>query len=469
MKLAIELGAEWPLIEHGEIRTVSPVSAVTEFMLDGFIEGRARQGVTNADADVIGHQIAHHLEGKFNIFARFAGIAKLQEEGNFNAVSVKLAGGFVNLLDASTLLHGIENFLGAAFSANPDDFSTGTGKSWYGFASEQQINPIQALERNVQTALVEQVSKQLDPTILYAHDVVHEPDMVGVEVFFQPGHFGDDIFRATDVVLLTPDGLGTPVAVKGATAGRNHIHGVVTVALLPDGAIAVTIHQVPGGEWERVQIADDGTGRSFDNAIPVAVGKAENAVEIRFGNLIGWAAGQAAHEFSKSFFAFTEKDVIGSLSKIGLGMVSHIRAADDDCAALFFGRDNHLEGGLAHTEQAHLAEVVEVVLKDDSEARLMVPKGRIPFMRAVTEHGIEEGHIKTTTPKHGSRIERTEGWIRLHSLPEFRIETQIVRLAEENSRHESIPLLFPVGFQHLRIEDVDRLSGGKGIDLIEGC
>src|SRR5690606_35844184 len=104
-------------------------------------------------------------------------------------------------------------------------------------AAQQQIDTVQALERDAQPGLIQQGGTLLNPPILNAHDVIHEPDVIGGEIVFEPAYLLDDVLGAADVVLLAPDRLGAPVAVERAAPCRDQIHAEVAVSFEPQPAI----------------------------------------------------------------------------------------------------------------------------------------------------------------------------------------------------------------------------------------
>ena len=79
------------------------------------------------------------------------------------------------------------------------------------------------------------LGKLRPPARFQPHNVIHKPDVVGLVGVLQPAHFGGDVVGATGVVALPPNGLGTPVAMVGATTGCDHVHGVSPVSLSPNG------------------------------------------------------------------------------------------------------------------------------------------------------------------------------------------------------------------------------------------
>ena len=125
VKLAVELGCERPLVEHGQITGILPVLLGAQLALDPIVEGRAGQRIAHRHADVVGLAIAHHLQGLLDVRARLAGIAELQEKGHLNAGGVQAPAGLVDLLDGRAFLHGVQDLLRAGLGADPDDLAAG--------------------------------------------------------------------------------------------------------------------------------------------------------------------------------------------------------------------------------------------------------------------------------------------------------------------------------------------------------
>ena len=279
VKLAVKVGGEWAFVQHGEVGAVQPVDTFPKFVFHSFIKRCSRQGIADADADVVRHQVAHHFQGEFNVLAGFAGIAELQEKGDFHPMRVELSRRLVNLLDLRAFVHRVQDFLRTAFRADPYNFRARPCQRRDGFAAQQQIDPVQALEGYMYAARVQQIGKFLDPFVLNAHDVVHEPDVVGLEMFLQPRHFLDHIRGAPHIVLLSPDRFGAPVAVERAAARCDQIHRVITVMLHPYAAVFVPVNQIPGRKGQGVQRANDRTRRRFDDLTIPQIRKALDSVQ----------------------------------------------------------------------------------------------------------------------------------------------------------------------------------------------
>src|SRR5688500_18269983 len=93
--------------------------------------------------------------------------------------------------------------------------------------------------------LVERIGKFFYPEVTNAHDVVHEPDIVGFEILFEPLHFENNVFGAATVVFLPPDGFGAPIAMEGTATSCHKIHAEIAMSIIPNLAILVTIDQIP--------------------------------------------------------------------------------------------------------------------------------------------------------------------------------------------------------------------------------
>ena len=72
---------------------------------------------------------------------------------------------------------------------------------------------------------------------------------------------------------------------------------------------------------------------------------------------------------------------VGAALEVVLGAVRDVCTRDHNRAALRLRGSNHLEGGLAHAEQAHLGEIVEVVLEQHSHVRPRILEHDSPLVR----------------------------------------------------------------------------------------
>ena len=113
-------------------------------------------------------------------------------------------------------------------------------------------------------------------------------------------------------------------------------------------------------------------------------------------------------------------------------MIGGVRAGDDGGDAALARRVDHRERGLPHAQQAHLAQVVEVVLVDHREARTMTVEGVGPLGFGRRQHRVEQRHPIAAVAHAGRGVQRAERRVRLPRLPELGIEPEEVRLAEKN-------------------------------------
>ncbi len=329
------------------------------------MELRARQRIGDGHADVVGAAVAHHLQRGLDVVARLARVAELQEEADAHPGSVEPVGRASDLLHRCALLHRVEDALRAGLGPQPDDVGPGAGQRQHvGLAAHDQVGPAEALERQARVAGLHLVGEARPPAGLQAHDVVGEPDVAGGVGRLQPGHLFGHALRAARVIALAPDGLGAPVAMVGAAAGRHHVHGVAAVAFAPQTAIALYIYQIPGWEGQVVHFGDGRAARVQARAAVVAPGQAANVAQRERR-----AAGQVVDQFDQCLLAFAQQYVVRPGSQIGGAVVAGVGAGNDDRAAPCDGQGRHGESGLAHAQEAHLGQIVEVVFVDDGEAR----------------------------------------------------------------------------------------------------
>src|SRR5262249_37738857 len=155
---------------------------------------------------------------------------------------------------------------------------------------------------------------------------------------FEPGDLFGDVGGRAYVVALAPDRLRAPVAVIRAAARSGHVHRVVAVVCVPDGAVAVDVDEVPGGEGQRVQVFQVRAAR-IDLRLAVArVGQAEDVLEGGVG-----VVQQHVQEIAEGLFTLADQDIVGAGVEVGLGVVGGVRAGHDDGAATVSGHARHGE------------------------------------------------------------------------------------------------------------------------------
>src|SRR5438094_893701 len=145
MQLAVKLSRVWAAIHHVEVGAVQPILFLTKLKFDVFKELCAGQRIRDRHTYVIGYALAHHAKCCFYVGATFARVSKLEEEGDLDARVMQAPRCRVNLLDTRAFVHGVENFLGAGFSAHPNNFATRLLQR-LGYTGLDEVNPKEALE-----------------------------------------------------------------------------------------------------------------------------------------------------------------------------------------------------------------------------------------------------------------------------------------------------------------------------------
>ena len=113
-------------------------------------------------------------------------------------------------------------------------------------------------------------------------------------------------------------------------------------------------------------------------------------------------------------------------------MVGRVGAGDDGRDVARAGGRNHRERGLPHAQQAHLAQVVEVVFVDHGEPRTMAVERVGPLRFRGREHRVEERNTISALAHARGRVQRSQRRIGLLRRPQLRIEPEEVRLPEEH-------------------------------------
>ncbi len=122
----------------------------------------------------------------------------------------------------------------------------------------------------------------------------------------------------------------------------------------------------------------------------------------------------------------------GAAIEVSVRMIGRVGARHDHLDAAAVRRRHHGLGGFAHAQQAHLAQVVEVVFVDDREERPVTLERVVPLGFARRQHRVEERHVVAAIADGGRGIERAERRVRLFGRRQLGIELQEVRLAEQN-------------------------------------
>ncbi len=332
-----------------------------------------------------------------------------------------------DLLDPRALLHRVEDPLRPRFGAKPRR-ATARGVQGPRDRGGHLVGPQQALERNDGLARLHQPCEPFDPVGFETEDVVGDPQMIGLIGLLEPRHLVDDVLGRARGVALAVNRLRAPVAVVRAAARRDDVHREIAVMRSPDGAIPIDVHEIPRGKRQRLEAADDlARPRAHDAAVGAAQPEAVNRAQLALAR-----ARHRVEQLDERHLAFAGDDDVGAAVEIRAGMIARVGAGDDRRDAARLRGIDHGQRGLAHAQQAHLAEIVEVVFVDHREARPMaIERGRpLPLRRR--EHRVEQRDAVAALADTGRRVERAERRVGLLRLPELRVESKEIRLAEEH-------------------------------------
>jgi len=88
-------------------------------------------------------------------------------------------------------------------------------------------------------------------------------------------------------------------------------------------------------------------------------------------------------------------------------MIGRVRSGHDDGHAARARHAYHASRRLTHAQEAHLGEVVEVVLEDHGQRRPVRVERRRPLLFGSGEHRVKEGHRYPISAKRRRGIQRT--------------------------------------------------------------
>ncbi|PYQ81789.1 MAG: hypothetical protein DMG03_19195 [Acidobacteria bacterium] len=123
---------------------------------------------------------------------------------------------------------------------------------------------------------------------------------------------------------------------------------------------------------------------------------------------------------------------VTSAIEVGGGMIGRVGAGDDRRHAARARGIDHRQRRLPHAQQAHLAQVVEVVFVDHGEPRTMAVERVGPLRFRGREHRVEERNTISALAHARGRVQRSQRRIGLLRRPQLRIEPEEVRLPEEH-------------------------------------
>ena len=358
------------------------------------------QRVRDGDADVVGQRPPHEgarrldLGGRPRPGSRTAGRTRTRDAARAQAASRLL-----DLLDPRPLLHGVEHRLRARLGAHPDGLAAGVAERLDLALAQEQVGAAQALEGRRRAALADGRGVGRRPAGLQAEDVVDERDVVGRVLLAQPRDLGGDALGRAHGVALAPDRLRAPVAVERAAARRRDVHREAAVPR-PGGAVRDRRRRGPTrGTAARRGPSCCRAGRSR-SSLPSG---ARNA---RPGSSRGSPSARPvsgrAGRVSVSSPSPTI-DEVGAIGEVALGVVGRVAAADDRRRAARPRGLDHPERRLAHPQQAHLREVVEVVLEEHRELGRLLVQRRRPAGLVGLEHRVEQADVVARARAASSR------------------------------------------------------------------
>ncbi len=116
----IEIGGVGALEHHFEIVALAPVRLRTQLLLDQIVEFRPRQGIGNADADLVGLRLFEQPSGRLDVAELLVHVAQLNEESDaYTRRRLEAFPRRENFRDRRTLVHRIQYALAAASAPRP--------------------------------------------------------------------------------------------------------------------------------------------------------------------------------------------------------------------------------------------------------------------------------------------------------------------------------------------------------------
>jgi hypothetical protein len=217
------------------------------------------------------------------------------------------------------------------------------------------------------------------------------------------------------------------------TPGADQVDAVEPVRARPRRAVALGVHEVPGGEGEDVGPA---LGRAGGRAAHAArIGRIGEREPRDAAGLAGPAPGERVDQLDQGPVRLAEQGILDAVGEIELGVVGNVRAGGDDGGARGAGMGAHPPGRLAGVGQAHLGEEVEAVLEEHHEARPVAGERLLELVLPLGQRGVEQGHLVAVLPQVRGGVERPQGRIRLHLLDLLGIVAQEEGVAEKDVTH----------------------------------
>src|SRR5580704_7491279 len=184
-----------------------------QLIFDEIVKFRAWKRIRNADPYVIRPGAFQQLTRGEDVFEFLAEIAQLNEETDANVFRGQAPARERNVFDRRALVHRVEDFLAAAFSADPH-FPAIRVLQGARHGAADEIGARLDRERQGTSRRVQRGGKILNPVNTKTKNIVRKPYVVGTERALQIGHLGGHVGCSSLQISISPDRLGAPVAAK---------------------------------------------------------------------------------------------------------------------------------------------------------------------------------------------------------------------------------------------------------------
>ena len=111
---------------------------------------------------------------------------------------------------------------------------------------------------------------------------------------------------------------------------------------------------------------------------------------------------------------------------------------NDHLAAGSVSKPRQLPRQLTRAREAHFREEVEVILVDGNEPWLLFAE-HAGKADGLMQHRVEHGYRKAGLLQCARRVERAQGWVRLHFTYLLGVIRQVIGVRQNDIRHQSIP------------------------------
>ncbi len=236
----IDLVVVRSLNHHCEILTVGPVGLLAQLCLHPFIEFCSGQRIRYRHSYVVGARGANYGGGFLDVFPSFPRVSELQEVAGANALLMKVVPRFRNLLDACSLIHGVENFLRPRLHTHPYFGTTSASQSGYGIR-RHEVDSTLHFERECCIEPLDVRREFGNPFGSESKSVIREPEMLSFKLALELSHLFRHAKRRAEGERTAIDRFRTPVAAVRTTPARDNVQREEPVGISPRGAVAANI------------------------------------------------------------------------------------------------------------------------------------------------------------------------------------------------------------------------------------